>query len=188
MIPEILRHVGGFVLERLLDRRLRADALGPGTQVEGKKLWRLQYSAWFRFIWLAQAAVWATAIGLGVWLWAQGQLDWRLEPALVLFVGFLAFALLMMRDAYTQQITVSAWGLTERRRGTVRAVCAWSDVARIRFVWYLDSYLVVPQQGTPIRLSMHIGGLQRFKALALRYAPPAALAGVAARISDLTRR
>jgi hypothetical protein len=188
VIPEFLRHILTFSLERLLDRRLATDASSRGTQVDGQELWRLGYSGWHRGTWSIMTVVWATALGFGGWLWARGELEGRLAPALLLCAGFLVFAVLTVRDAYVQQLSVSAWGITERRCGRVTGACAWSDIARVRFLWYLDAYEVLPREGPSLRFSMQIRGLACFKALALRHAPPQALRGVADRLQDPSRR
>jgi hypothetical protein len=182
MIEQILGHALGW----LLDRKMTDDALSPGTKSEGQDVWRLRYSWGFRVLWLFSTAVWAAAVMVFVWLALHGPLDqWVL--ALPLFGAALIFSMVTVRNALTQEVEVSSWGITERRSGSITRSFPWSAVTDVRFVPLLDAYRLGSADGQVIQFSMHIQGLPRFKSYARKYVPPAAIESVRARIGDLTR-
>jgi hypothetical protein len=187
MISAILRLLAVHVATRFTEKRLKADALTPGTPAMGQESWLLSYSVLYRVLWSLMVVLWAAAVGLMAVVFMQGQLAWRLLPAIPLFGGALAFSVFAAKAGFTQELEVSSWGITKRRSGAVVAAVPWPDVARLEFVSYLDSYRVVPRQGPSIRFSMHIQGLPRFKWLARSHAPAEALARIQARISTLGR-
>jgi hypothetical protein len=187
VIPEILRHVVTHLLTRAYEGRVQRDALGPVAKDAGQDVWRLAFSRWYRVVWVLMTLLWVAAVALLAWLWTEGALKWPLLAAAPIFPGLLAFSIVTAWDALTQEIEISGWGLTERRAGVVVATFPWSDVARIAFVVYLDAYRVIPRQGQPVRISMHVQGIPRFKSMAARYVPGPALESVRARISELDR-
>jgi hypothetical protein len=182
MIAQILGHVLGWLLER----RMKDDALSPGAKSEAQDVWRLQYSNVFRVVWVVGTAVWAAAVLLLAWLALHGPLGTWIVAAPLLVAAFV-FSAAMARNALTQEIEVSAWGITERRRGGTTVSIPWSAVTEVRFARLLDAYRLTSANGQVIHVSMHIQGLPRFKWHARKYVPSPALEPVRARIGDLTR-
>ncbi|HET6899776.1 MAG TPA: hypothetical protein VFK70_15580 [Vicinamibacteria bacterium] len=187
MIPELLRHALTHLGTRLFEGRLKKDALTPAVKDDGQDVWRLAFSPWFRAVWSVMTLLWSGSVVLFAWLWSEGELKWPLLLSAPMFLGLLAFSCVMVWDAWTQQLEVSTWGLTERRRGAVVATFPWTDVRRIAFVLYLDAYRVTPRQGKPVRVSMHLQGILRFKGLARTHAPEDAIEGELMRLSDLRK-
>jgi hypothetical protein len=187
VIPELIRHALTHLGTRLFESRLKKDALAPAARDQGQDVWRLAFSPWFRTVWSAMTLLWSASLVLLAWLWTEGELKWPLLLSAPIFLGMLAFSSVTVWDAWTQQIELSTWGLSERRCGTVVATFPWTDVRRIAFVVYLDAYRVTPGPGPPVRISMHIQGILRFKALAGTHAPGDALEGERMRLSDLSK-
>jgi len=187
VIPEILRHALTHLGTRLIERRWKKDALTPAVKDEGQDVWRLAFTPWYRMVWSVMTLLWSASVVLFAWLWTEGELKWPLLLSTPIFLGLLAFSSVTAWDAWTQQIEVSTWGLSERRRGTLVATFPWTDVTRIAFVLYLDAYRVTPGQGKAVRISMHIQGILRFKALVGTYAPGDALEEERVRLSDLSK-
>jgi len=184
MILQVLGHL----LSWLLDRKMKDDALSPGAKVDWETVWHLRYSKTFKVLWIWQVAVWAAAASMFAVLPLVGLLDWPYALAAPPFGGLLVFSFMMARDGITQEIELSEWGITERRRSGRTTAISWSTVVDVRFVPLLDSYRVTSRDGQAIRLSMHIQGMPQFKAFALRYSPPEATMGVRARLHKLERR
>jgi hypothetical protein len=187
VIAEILRHLITHLGTSLFEGRMKKDALTPAVKDEGQDIWRLAFSSWFRMVWSTMTLLWSASVVLFAWLWTEGELKWPLLLSAPIFLGLLAFSSVTAWDAWTQQIEVSAWGLSERRGGAVVATFPWTDVNRIAFVLHLDGYRVTPRQGKSVRVSMHIQGIVRFKALAGTYTPGDALEGVRLRMADLDK-
>jgi hypothetical protein len=187
VISEVLRHVLSHLVGQLVNRRLERDARAPAAQLEGQETWTLRHSRVYQAVWSAMTLLWAGAVGLFAWLGVTGKLEWRILLAVPLFAAALVFSAVMAGDAFRQEIDVSAWGLSERRGGAVTTSFTWSEVQRVEFVTWLDAYRIVPAQGAPVRINMHIQGLLHFKALLRQYAPASSLAGVRERIADLRR-
>jgi hypothetical protein len=185
MIPEILRHLITHLGTRLFEGRLKKDALTPAVKDEAQDIWRLDFSPRFQMLSSIMTLLWSASVVLFVWLWAE--LRWPLRLTAPLFLGLLAFNGVSAWDAWTQQIEISTWGLSERRRGSVVATFPWTDVTRIAFLLHLDAYRVTPRQGKSVRVSMHIQGILHFKALAVAHAPGDALEGERMRLADLDR-
>ena len=185
MISEIFRHVVTHLGTRLFEGRLKKDALTPALRDDGQDIWRLAFSRWNRIVWSVMTLVWSVGVALFLWLSTEGDLKWPLYVTGPMFVGLLAFSAVTAWDAFTQQVEVSAWGFSERRAGAVVSAFPWTDVTRIEFLIHLDSYRVIPLQGKPVRISMHIRGIPRFKELAGLHAPAGALDTVRVRMSNL---
>jgi len=89
-------------------------------------------------------------------------------------------------DAYAVQFEVSPRGIVEYRRGQRSVDIAWSEVTSVRYVSLLESYVVIAPRRR-IRVSKHVRGILRFKALAHSYVPVQALRPVLDRLADTTR-
>jgi hypothetical protein len=183
MIPQVLGHL----LSWLLDRKMKDDALSSGSKFEWETVWHLRHSRTFRVLWIWQTGVWAVAASMFVVLPLVGLLEWWYAFAAPVFGVLLAFSFMMARDGITQEIELSEWGITERRRSGRTTAIPWSTVVDVRFVRLLESYRVTSRDGQAIRLSMHIQGMPQFKAFVLRYSPPDAIAGLRARLHKLER-
>lgn len=183
MIAQVLGHL----LSWLLDRKMKDDALNPGSKFEWETVWHLRYSRTFRVLWIWQTVVWAAATSAFVVFPLVGLLEWWYGFAAPVFGALLAFSFIMAWDGITQEIELSEWGITERRGSHRTTAIPWSTVVDVRFVHLLESYRVTSRDGQAIRLSMYIQGMPQFKAFVLTYSPPEAVSGLRARLHKLER-
>lgn len=177
----MIQHVIGHLISRLLDSRLKREAL----VVEEAELgpWRLRYPGLFRLTWTLMSTLWVVAtVGL-VAVWGGARHEPGILTVVPLFGGLAIFSIRNARDAFFQEIEVSAWGISEVRGGAIGSSFPWQSVREIRLITWLDSYRVSPVSGTPICFVKHIQGIARFKKCALRYAPPGAITSVRERLT-----
>ena len=187
MIPEILKHLATHLLSSALEKRVERDALTPPLKADGEEAWTLRHAGAYRALWSVMALVWGAAVAVFVKVSADGSADWRVSLGGLLFAAAFLYSLGVAWDAWVQEVEVSGWGLTERRRGGAVNTFPWGDVVRLEYVSLLEAYRIVPTRGRPVRMSRNIRGIARFKWLARRHAPESAIAGVRERLSDLGR-
>ena len=182
MIEHLVSHLAGW----LLDKRLQRDALSLAG-IDGRAdTWRLHHSRTFRIFWTLMSLFWTAAVALFAWAWATAGMDWRLALPVIGFGVVVAASLRLAWDAYTVRFEVSPRGIVEFRSGQLRAEVAWSEVTSVRYVSLLESY-VVSAPRRRVRVSKHVRGILRFKALAHSYVANEALRPVLDRIADPTR-
>jgi len=180
----MIEHLLGLLGSHLVEARLKRDALepDPGEALDGS--WRMRYSAFFAGFWLFMGLFWIAATALCLLAIALERMDWTLAAASVPFAVFGAFGLLSARDAFSQELELSHWGVSEFRSGDVRAAVPWGAIRQVAFLGYLDAYRVTPQTGRPLQFSRHMLGLWRFKWFLLRYGPKEAISSVRKRLLD----
>ena len=166
MIEQILGHL----LSWLLEKKLADDALSPAAKSEWQEVWDLKHSLGSRVMWTLMTVVWGLVVVGLIWLAVQGPIGW-LALALPPFLACLLYSVVTARNALTQEIEVSAWGITERRFGVDSASFPWSAVTEVRFVGLLDAYRVRSRDGRVIQFNRHIQGLPSFKECARRHVP-----------------